>query len=154
MAAPDSRMDGSQKVLLDPEGAMLFRLEIEKVEIAAFMECTGLKTTSGVFEIEEGGLNQYVHKLPDRARWENIVLRFGVTADTTLLEWRNEVLQDQFAARRNGAIVLKNLGNEEVRRYSFKNAWPVAWEGPAFNAGSAELAIEMLEIAHHGIEVT
>ncbi len=148
-----TRTDAAAKLLLDPEGNMLFRLEIDQVEIAAFMECSGLRTSTEVFEIQEGGLNQYVHKLPGQSRWENIVLRYGVTADTTLLQWRNEVLQDQFAARRNGAIVLKNLANEEVRRYSFKNAWPVAWEGPAFNSGGAELAIEMLEIAHHGIEV-
>lgn len=150
----DTRLDGASKHLVDPEGNMIFALEIEGIEIAAFTACSGLKTSTAVFEIEEGGLTQYVHKLPGQSRWENIVLRYGVTSDTTLLEWRNEVLQDKFSARRNGAIVVKNLANEEVRRYSFKQAWPVAWEGPAFDAQNAALAIEMLEIAHHGIEVS
>ncbi|MBN1336745.1 MAG: phage tail protein [Deltaproteobacteria bacterium] len=154
MAEQKAPQDGSQKNLLDPEGAMLFALEIEGIEVAAFLECSGLKTSTTVFEIEEGGLNQYVHKLPGPSRWENIVLRYGVTSDTTLLQWRNEVLQDQFSARRNGAIIVKSLSNESVRRYSFKNAWPVAWEGPAFNASASELAVEMIEIAHHGIEVS
>jgi len=148
------RVDGSMKNIADPEGNFLFALEIEGIQVANFLEVSGVKTATTVFEIEEGGLNQFVHKLPGQSRWENVVLRFGVTADATILQWRDEVLQDEFSARRNGAIVVKNLEGEEVRRYSFKNGWPVAWEGPAFNANNAELAVEMIEIAHHGIEVS
>lgn len=150
------RVDGSEKYVNDPEGNMIFALEIENIEVAQFLECSGLKSTSNVFEIEEGGLNQYVHKLPGMSRWENITLRYGVTSDTTLMEWRNMVLQDQFDDgdfRRSGAIVLKNLNNEEVRRYSFEEGWPVSWEGPSLNAGDADLAVEMVEIAHNGITV-
>jgi hypothetical protein len=32
-------------------------------------------------------------------------------------------------------------------------AWPVAWEGPSLSSSAAELAIEMIELAHHGITV-
>jgi phage tail-like protein len=148
------RNDASSKALADPEGNMIFALEVAGIEVANFIECSGLKSSTEVFEIQEGGLNEYVHKLPGQTRWENIVLRQGVTAATTLQEWREEVTQDKFAARRDGAIVLKRTNGLEVRRYTFKRAWPVAWEGPAFNANGADLAIEMFEIAHHGIEVT
>ena len=153
----EGRMDGSEKYLVDPEGSMIFALEIEGIEIAQFLECGGLKTSTTVFEIEEGGVNQYVHKLPGQSRWENITLRYGVTSDLTLLEWRNQVMQDEFDSTnfyRSGAVVMKNLQNQEVRRYSFERAWPVAWEGPAFNAQSAELAVEMVELAHHGVTVS
>lgn len=154
MASYSGRVDGSMKNIVDPEGGFHFALEIEGIEVANFLEVSGVKTHTTVFEIEEGGLNQFVHKLPGQSRWENVVLRFGITSDGTLLQWRDEVLQDEFSARRNGAIIVKNLEGEEVRRYSFKNGWPVAWEGPAFNANNAELAVEMIEIAHHGIEVS
>ena len=118
------------------------------------MECNGIKTTTQVFEIEEGGVNHRVHKVPGQSRWENLVLRYGVTSDTSLLQWRNEILEDGFAKRRNGAVIVKNLAMEEVRRYSFVNAWPVAYEGPNFVAYGAELAVEMIELAHHGITVS
>ncbi len=147
------RQDASQNVLDDIEGNMIFALEIEGIEVANFIECNGIKRSTEVFEIQEGGLNEFVHKLPGQTRWENIVLRFGVTGDTTLMAWAEEILADNFAARRSGAIVIKRLSGDIVRRYSFKQAWPVAWEGPAFNANGADLAIEMLEIAHHGVEV-
>lgn len=138
----------------DPEGAFIFALEIDGVEVAHFRECSGLKTTTEVFELVEGGQNHRVHKLPGQSRWDNIVLRYGVSGDTTLLQWRNEVLQDSFALRRNGSVVMKTLGMEEVRRYNFVQAWPVSWEGPSFSSGSSDVAIEALELAHHGIQVT
>jgi phage tail-like protein len=148
------RQDASATTLADPEGNMIFALEIANIEVANFLECSGLKSSTEVFEIQEGGLNEYVHKLPGQTRWENIVLRHGVTNDITLQKWREEVTQDKFAARRDGAVIIKRLDGREVRRYTFKRAWPVAWEGPAFNSNGADLAVEMLEIAHHGIEVT
>jgi phage tail-like protein len=133
---------------------MIFALEVAGVEVGHFLECSGLKSNTVPFEIEEGGLNQYVHKLPGQSKWDNITLKYGVTGDTTLLSWRDEVLQDAFGARRSGAIVVKNLRGDVVRRYSFKNAWPVSWTGPSFNASGKEIAIETLEIAHCGIEVS
>ncbi len=140
----------------DPEGNFVFALEIDGVEVAQFLECSGLKTSTEVFELQEGGMNHRVHKLPGQSRWENITLRYGVTSDTTLLEWRGEILNDEFDAgsRRNGSIVVKNNQMEVVRRYNFEGAWPVAWEGPSFSSSSSELAIEMVELAHHGIYVS
>ena len=140
----------------DPEGNYVFALEIDGMEIAHFMECSGMKSTTEVFELQEGGVNDRVHKLPGQSKWENIQLRYGVTSDTSLLGWRNEILQDQFneSNYRNGSIVVKNNKMETVRRYNFKSAWPVAWEGPSLSASGSELAVEMLEIAHHGIEIS
>lgn len=138
----------------EPEGNFIFELEIDGVAVANFLECNGIKTSTQVFELEEGGMNHRVHKLPGQSRWENITLRYGVTSDTSLLEWRNEILDDGFAKRRNGAIIVKNNAMEEVRRYSFVNAWPVAYEGPQLASQGSELAIEMIEIAHHGVTVS
>jgi phage tail-like protein len=142
------------RTIVDPEGNFIFELEIDGISVAQFMECNGIKTTTQVFEIEEGGVNHRVHKVPGQSRWENLVLRYGVSADTSLLQWRNEMLEDGCAKRRNGAIIMKILAMEEVRRYSFVNAWPVAYEGPNFVANGAELAVEMIELAHHGITVS
>ena len=86
--------------------------------------------------------------------YTHIVLRYGVTNNGYLLDWRNRILQDDFSDRRNGSIILRTLQMEEVRRYNFVQAWPVGWDGPNFDAGAADLAIESIEIAHHGITVS
>ena len=144
----------ADRTLIEPHGNFIFQLEIDGITIANFLECSGLKTSTTIFELEEGGMNHRVHKLPGQSRWENIVLRQGVTNDMSLLEWRQEILEDMFSKRRNGAIIIKDLAMGEVRRYSFVNAWPVAYEGPNLSANGAELAIDMLELAHHGITVS
>ena len=65
-------------------------------------------------------MNDRVHKLPGQSRWDNIVLRYGVTSDVSLMEWRGEILTDDFdqGSRRKGSIVVKNNQMEVVRRYN------------------------------------
>ena len=140
----------------DPEGAFVFSLVFNKEEVAQFKECSGLKSSTAIVEIEEGGQNHRVHKMPGQSRWENITLKSGVSSRTYLLNWRNEILNDEFSKekRRNGAVVMYNLQMEEVRRFNFINAWPVSWEGPSLNADGADIAIETVVLAHHGITVS
>ena len=57
--------------ILDPQGAYIFCLEINKQEVAHFLECSGLKSSTTVFELEEGGMNHRVHKLPGQSRGEH-----------------------------------------------------------------------------------
>ena len=139
--------------LLEAEGAFLFMLEIENRVVGHFKECSGIKNSTEVVEIAEGGVNYRVHKLPGQTRWENITLRYGSSPDAYLLQWRNEVLQDQFKGRRNGSIIILANDLTELRRYNFKSAWPVSYEGPSFSADSSELAIESIEIAHAGVDI-
>jgi phage tail-like protein len=141
-----------------PYGSYVFALSITKEgdgdeEIAHFMECSGLKTTSEVFEVVEGGLNSRVHKLPGQSRWENITLRYATSSSVTLFEWRDQFLQDNFGERTKYSGEIKMMDNdfEVIRRFKFKNAWPVSWEGPSLNSGGSEIAIESLELAHDGI---
>ncbi len=148
MAASDD-----YRQFMEADGAFLFLLEIENRVVGHFKECSGIKNTTEVVEVVEGGVNYRVHKLPGQTRWENITLRYGSSPDSYLLDWRNEVLQDQFKGRRNGSIVLMANDMTELRRYSFMKAWPVSYEGPSIKADSSDLAVESIEIAHSGINV-
>lgn len=141
------------KRMIDPYGAHYFALELNGTEVAHFQECSGLKTTATVFEIEEGGMNGMTHKRPGQSKWENIVLRYATNASQPLLAWRDQFLQDRFSSRpmNSGAIIIYDNDHREIRRYSFTKAWPVSWEGPQLNSGSSELAVETLEIAHEGL---
>ena len=152
----NSRGKKTNSDTLDPEGNYVFALEIDGTQVAHFTEVSGLKTSTEVYELQEGGMNHRVHKLPGQSRWENLTLRYGVTADATLIYWRNEVLADTTGedVRKNGAIVVMDNQMQPVRRYTFYSAWPVSWEGPSLSSGGSELAIEMIELAHAGIEIS
>jgi phage tail-like protein len=145
----------------DPYGNYYFELELNGQTVAHFMECSGLKNASEVFEINEGGLNSGTHKRPGQSKWENISLKYGTSDNMDLLRWRDSYLMGNYKSRAGssgskqstGCIKVKNNAGEVVRVFEFTGAWPVSWEGPALNAGGSELAIETLEIAHDGLTV-
>ena len=164
-------MGFAARELEEPVGAYVFSLEINGVELAHFQDCSGIKSNTEVFEIKEGGVNHATHKLPGQSTWDNLVLSYGVTSDSALLELREAVLNDDFSSkahssftsmgsggqsqpkRFNGSIVIRNNKFQEMIRYNFMNAWVVSWEGPKLDSMNSSLAISKVEIAHHGIEV-
>lgn len=139
----------------DPVGELRFKvtLPIPGGIIGRFQECTGLAADLEVKEYAEGGVNDFMHKLPTRVKWPNLVLKRGVTHEKALLAWF-------WATRTAGlpanvldevTISLMGPGSQLVRTWTFWGAFPVKWEGPALNAGSNSIATEKLEIAHKGL---
>ena len=70
----EARRPTSEQPHPRPQGCV-FSAEINKQEVAHFLECSGLKSSTTVFEPEEGGMNHRVHKLPGQSRWRTS--RFG-----------------------------------------------------------------------------
>jgi len=63
--------------------------------------------------------------------------------------WRKQVEEGKVEeARSNGSIIMYDQTNTEVGRWNFENGWPVKIAGPNLDAGTNEIAIEELEIAH------
>ena len=133
-----------------------FLVEVDGVEIGRFMEITGLEVEVGVESIEEGGENGYSHKLPGRMSWPNLVLKRGITQNDSLLDWLNKSSGEGFTGQGNklkrstAAITLVGPGGKRLRAWNFDGAFPIKWRGPSFAAGSSDMAVEELEIAHHG----
>ena len=161
-------MGFASRELEEPAGAYVFSLEINGTELAHFQDCSGIKSNTEVFEIKEGGVNHATHKLPGQSTWDNLVLSYGVTSDSSMLALREAVLNDDFSGgsmgsfgaltksknkRFNGSIVIRNNKFQELIRYNFTGAWVVSWEGPKLDSTNSSLAISKVEIAHHGIEV-
>lgn len=133
-----------------------FLVEVDDVEIGRFMEVSGLEVEIGVESIDEGGENSYSHKLPGRMSWPNLVLKRGVTQNDSLLKWLDKSSGEGFTGagnkltRTTAAITLLGPDGKRLRSWSFDGAFPVKWRGPRFASSSNEMAVEELEIAHHG----
>ena len=136
--------------------AATFLFEVDGVEIGQFMEISGLEVSVSVEDLEEGGENSYVHKLPGRMSWPNISLRRGITQNDSLLTWLNKSSGEQFAAsgnklaRSTAAITLIGPSGQRLRAWEFTGAFPIRWKGPQFAVESGDMAVEELEITHHG----
>ena len=133
-----------------------FLFEVDGVEIGRFMEVRGLEVSVETEELHEGGQNSFTHRLPGRMTWPNIVLKRGVTQNDTLLEWLNKSSGEQFAANGNklqrstAAVTLIGPSGTRLRSWEFDGAFPVKWTGPSFAVASSDMAVEELEITHHG----
>jgi phage tail-like protein len=133
-----------------------FELKVDNIDIGSWKECTGLSVQIEVEEIKEGGQNQFVHKLPGRMKWPNLVFKKGITNSDALFDWFKSSSGDGFAgngnklARRTGSVILYGADGKPVRTWKFEGAFPVKWTGPTLAASSRDVAGEELEIAHHG----
>ena len=56
-------------------------------------------------------------------------------------------------ARRDGAILLLTPGGTPAMAWTFKAGIAAKWTGPELSGTGNAVAIESLEIAHHGITV-
>lgn len=135
----------------DPVAELRFKVELPGLSIGRFMECTGISIEVETKEYMEGGANDFVHKLPTRVKYPNIVLKRGVTHEEALLTW---FLESRFTPqRRDMTISLLGPGTSLVRTWVFMNAYPVKWTGPNLNANSNTVASESLEVVHNGLRV-
>ena len=146
---------------LDPYGSYYFALTLAEnggadVEVAHFVEGSGIKSSATVFEIEEGGLNGRTHKRPGQSKWENLTLRYATDASTHILKWRDAFIRDDFSQRIQWAakIQMKNNAGDVLRTFNFSNAWPVSWEGPQFKSEGSSLSIESVEVAFDDVTIS
>jgi phage tail-like protein len=135
----------------DPYRGYSFLIEIDGITRAGFRECSGLDSSQDPIEYREGNESLTVHKLPGLVKYSNISLKWGITDDAQLWEWRQKAA-DGKVERKNFSIVLLDDAQEEKVRWNLNDGWPTKWEGPSFNATSTEVAIETLEIAHEGVK--
>jgi phage tail-like protein len=137
----------------DPYGQFNFQIEISGIVVGGFSEVSGLTTDSNMIEYRDGNEKfGTVRKLPGLIKYSNIVLKRGWTRDRSLWEWRKKVL-DGKTSRTHGSIVLLDESRTVALRWNFREGWPSKWEGPGLNGKTSEVAIEMLEIAHEGLEL-
>ena len=141
--------DSTRKI--DPYLSFRFKVEIDDLIIAGFSEVQGLQRETETEDYQEGGVNDYVHKLPKTTKQSNITLKRGLTDSDTLWKWHQDVVDGKFK-RKSGRIILQDSEGNEKWHWTFKGAYPVKWIGPDFKTDSGAVAIESLEITHNGIK--
>lgn len=128
-----------------------FLVEIDGISQGGFSECSGLSSTTEVIEYREGGNNTTVLKFPGKTTYGDITLKWGITDNLDLWQWRQDVINGQVTLK-TGAVVLFSLDqSQEVARWNFINAWPTKCELPTLSAKGNDIAIETLVLAHEGL---
>jgi phage tail-like protein len=133
-----------------------FRLQVGgKEAIGQFREISGLDTESEIIEQKEVDANgrQVTVKVSGADKWSNIELKRGVDVDKGLYEWRRMV-EDKGpdGARTDCTLELLDYDGSPIATYTITQAWPVKYTGVAMNAGSNEIAVEGITLAHEGFK--
>ena len=130
-----------------------FCIDIDGLLVAVFKECSGLNGEVEIETYQEGGLNDYEHKLPGRAKFGNVTLKGGVANTIDLWAWFQSVATGK-VERRDVSVVMYRQNSEEAMRWNLRAAYPVKWQGPDFTAGDTNVSVHSLELAHHGLELS
>lgn len=142
---------GKLGLRLDPYQGFNFLIEIEGLLTGGFSEVRGLESEIEVEEYREGGENQYVHQLPGPTRYPSrLILKQGVTGNDSLWNWYRITSRGKIW-RKNGTIMLLDRQRYPAMYWNFKQALPVKWTGPEFDASSDSVVFETIELVHKGI---
>ena len=139
----------------DPLVGFHFAIDVQGQVTGYFTEVSGVGSETEVIEhkvVNEAGV-EVVLKVPGRLKWENIVLKRGITSNMDIWKWRKMVEDgDVKGARADGSIIMYDQTLSEVARWNFQNAWPVKVSGPSVKADGNEIGVEELTVAHEYIE--
>ncbi|MEJ2239181.1 MAG: phage tail protein [Gemmatimonadales bacterium] len=128
------------------EAALRFRVDWGGKRIT-FAEINGLRPGA------HGRLERDQTTLPasEDVKYEHITFRNGVVSADENDTW--EKLESGAPTRRDITVTLLAEGEETVMVWKVTNALLVKVASPDFRASGTEAAIDLLEIAHEGIEV-
>ncbi len=140
-----------------PPSTQKFIFEVDGVYLGTFTSVGGLTAEVEVQEIQEGGNNSFVHKLPKGFKYQNITLKRGMVRLNSLWTWLEGSSGSGLAVKNNTLVravcglTMLNSSGMRTRTWMITGAFPVKWTGPDFSATAQEAATESLEIAHEGL---
>ena len=136
-----------------PPRSFCFALAFEDSAVdASFQEISGLKMEWTTEEVAEGGVNQFVHRLPQRTKYGNLVMKRGlVRGKSPLAEWLAASFAGNFAATfvdpRTIVVMLLDMWRRPIVAWTLFGAYPVSWDHSSLNSTENGLMIETIELS-------
>jgi len=144
----------------DPYKNFKFRIKWDGKPVAGLSKMGPLKRTTEVVKHREGGDPSSSRKSPGRTEFDAITLDRGVTHDTEFEKWANKVwnfgsatetsLQD---FRKDILIEIYNEAGQVALRYKVYRCWVSEYQAlPDFDANANAVAIQHIKIECEGWE--
>ncbi len=134
---------------LDPAVSLRFKVVIDAHDLGTWTKCEGLSVEFELQDYKEGGENTYVHRLPGRAKYQNLKLTRPV--DVTSVRVALWLATLPATVRRSTAhIALLDPQSKPLAHWNLEGVYPVRWTGPSLDTSANQIASESLELAHNG----
>ena len=113
-------------------------------------EVSGLNVELTTEELIEGGENRFVHKLPQRAKYPNLVLKRGYFSSlpSPLMKWANDAISNFEIKPCQVQVMLLDDMHLPAQIWSFKNAYPIKMSIADFKATDNSVLIESIELTY------
>lgn len=113
-------------------------------------EVGGLNVELTTEELIEGGENRFVHKLPQRAKYPNLVLKRGYFSSlpSPLITWAANAINNFDIKPCQVSVILLDDTHMPAQIWSFKNAYPVKLTMGDFKATDNSVLIETIELTY------
>ena len=138
----------------------MFDFTVELVDgplVGGFEKISGLTTQMETMEYREGGVNDFVHRLPGQFTHQTIIMENGLTDEKVMFDWVEKVrtgVTPTEDARSNVQINVRQSHRHEDPGWGFEvfDAYPIQWDGPDLRAREkeGEPAMQTVELAHRG----
>jgi len=118
-------------------------------QLGTFSTCDGLGCEVVIEARQEGGNNGFVHQLPGPLKYPNIKFTRPINSDSAKVSaWMSSMVGA--ISRCTAVIQAIAMDGSTVCQWELRDVIPVKWTGPQFSSDGPKVAIETLEIAHHG----
>ncbi|QOL15861.1 phage tail protein [Dickeya dianthicola] len=123
--------------------------------LASFQEITGLDIEAQIIEYRAGNSPVFsTIKMPGIIKSGNVTLKKGIfVKDNNFYDWFSKIKMNTIA-RTAVTISLLDESGSPAMTWKLKNAWPTKVSGTDLKSDGNEVAIETIELAHEGLEVS
>jgi phage tail-like protein len=101
---------------------------------------------------QEGGENRFTHRLPQRASFENLVLKRGMLIGSELITWFRDSLENFKFAPKTITVTLLNHKHDPLEIWQFYKAWPTKWNIDGIDAEKGAIVIETVDFSYQYME--
>ncbi|MDB5137804.1 MAG: conserved hypothetical phage tail region protein [Mucilaginibacter sp.] len=113
-----------------------------------FQEVTGLTVDVDMDTYNEGGENRFVHRLPSRSRYSDLVLKRGMTIASGVTAWCQDSIENFNYQPINMLVSLLDEQHLPVSSWYVVNAIPMRYDISTFNAEQSEIVIESMTLRY------
>ncbi|HBG06846.1 MAG: glycerol acyltransferase [Geobacteraceae bacterium GWC2_58_44] len=134
-----------------PPWGFYYRVEFDiskNKDDVRFQSLSGLSVEYDMEEYREGGENRFIHKLPVRTKYSDLVLKRGMMKGSELIQWFLRAFRDREFQPTGVTVILMNEKSEALHTWKVAHAIPRKWTVSDLNANENAVVIETLELSY------
>lgn len=130
-----------------------FELTPKLTDDTRFQEVTGLNVEMNFDTYNEGGENRFVHSLPTRSRYSDLVLKRGIYLSSGITAWALDAIENFNYQPINLLISLLDEQSNPVCSWYVVNAIPLKMELSGLNAEQNQIVVETMTLRYEYYKV-